>query len=186
MLLKLSQQNVHGNRLFSVILVFAEPRFDLETRPVLRLAGDPTETSETLVALPIDPARLPNRLLPRLPAEERLRNVVFERASAIADKEAGSASGGESCHRCMGSCACVLSRCRFVWGIEIGWLGLRKYVLRFRGRACGCVSSGGRPAKLFVNEGPVNAGVLTLSSAVASGEMSRLVSVCIEGGFCHC
>jgi len=66
------------------------------------------EVEEQLVPLPkltVEPARLPMRWLVRLPVEERVRSGVCLIASAMADREAGSVSGGEFRQRCMGSSA---------------------------------------------------------------------------------
>ena len=68
--------------------------------------ADATEAEEQLVPLPkltVEAARLPKCWLLGLPAKERLRSGVFPRASTMADRDAGSASGGESCHLCIGS-----------------------------------------------------------------------------------
>lgn len=118
---------MQGNRLFSLtLLLLADTRFDLATLPRRAVeCGDPTEAVEQLVTLPklaIDPARLATLRLPKLPADERFRSGVFSRASAIADNEAGSASGGEFCHLCMG--LRLLSRRRLDRGIETGSLGV--------------------------------------------------------------
>jgi hypothetical protein len=70
--------------------------------------ADALEVEEQLVPLPkltVEEARLPMRWLLRLPAEERVRRGVCLSASAMADREAGSVSGGEFRQRCMGSSA---------------------------------------------------------------------------------
>lgn len=66
------------------------------------------EVEERLVPLPkltVEAARLPMRWLLRLPAEERVQSGACLSASAMADREAGSVSGGELRQRCMGSSA---------------------------------------------------------------------------------
>lgn len=76
-----------------------------------------------LPKLMVEAARLPTRWLLRLPAEEEqvCKGVCFK-ASAMADKEAGSVSGGDSRHLCIGSKASTTA-VGFVMSIGGGRVG---------------------------------------------------------------
>lgn len=93
---------MQGNLLLSAVLPFAG-RVRFTTRPrrdtELAEAAEPEDKLEPLARLTVDLGRKPAWSLLRVLVDAWLRSGLFLNASAMADNDAASVSGGEFRHR---------------------------------------------------------------------------------------